>query len=403
MTLLDCYLKAGQDVVVVNIEHGLRGENSIRDSQFVKNYCAEKGIECWAFSVNAKNEAKKNKQSVELSARKLRYQIFDRLIDEKKVDRIALAHHANDNMETVLMRLFRGTGIKGLIGISDRGHYIHPLINYTREEIAVYAKENNIPFVVDETNNQNDFTRNYVRNKLIPVIKKKFGEVENSFTRLSENAKEVEEYIYSNIIQYQKKGDKYILNDIFSAPKLIQKYSIQKTLYDMGGVQDVENRHYEYIISLEKKPLNTTINLPFNIIAVRGDSGLLFCYQEDYSTYLSQFFVDKKYKYGGYKYSFNKGKKIINGISFDLDKVPEGAVIRTRKIGDKFKRVNGKTKLLSDYLTDAKMSVLDKQKLLFLAKDSEIFAILGLETGEKVKIDESTKNIIHIIKEKEVL
>ena len=126
-------------------------------------------------------------------------------------------------------------------------------------------------------------------------------------------------------------------------------------------------------------------------------------YQQDYTTYLSEFFADKKYKYGGFIYSFVKGRKIVNGISLDLVKVPEGAVIRTRKTGDKFKRVNGKTKLLSDYLTDAKISVLDKQKLLLLAKDNEVFAILGLETGEKVKIDESTKQIMHIIKEKDNL
>lgn len=403
MTLLDLYVKAGQDIVVVNIEHGLRGEASLRDSEFVKNYCAEHSIECLAFSVNAKNEAKKKKQSLELAARHLRYQIFDKLLEEKKVDRIALAHHANDNMETILMRLFRGTGIKGITGISDRGPYIHPLISYTREDILNYAIENDIPYVVDETNAYNDFSRNYVRNKVVPVIKKKFGDIENSFTRLSENALEIEKYLESQIIKYHKKGDKYFLKGIFAYPRLIQKYSIQKTLYDMGGIQDIESRHYNYIMSLEKKPLNTTINLPYNIIAVRDSDGLVFCYQQDYSTYLSEFYPDKKYKYGGFIYSFVKGKKIVNGISFDLDKVPEGAVIRTRKTGDKFKRVNGKTKLLSDYLTDAKVSVLDKQKLLLLAKDSEIFAILGMETGEKVRIDESTKHIIHIIKEKDNL
>ncbi|HKL73452.1 MAG TPA: tRNA lysidine(34) synthetase TilS [Clostridia bacterium] len=403
MSLLDLYIKSGQDIAVINIEHGLRGEASLKDTEFVKNYCAEHGIECWAFSVNAKADAKSQKQSLELSARKLRYQIFDKLLEEKKVDKIALAHHANDNMETVLMRMFRGTGIKGIVGIVDRGNYIRPLIKYTREEIELYAQENNVPSVTDETNAINSYSRNYIRNKIVPVIKKKFGDVESSFTRLSENAKEIEQYLESQIVKYQKKGDKYFLKDIFSHPNLIQKYSIQKTLYDMGGMQDIENRHYNYIMSLSKKPLNTTINLPFNIIAVRDVNGLVLCYQQDYTTYLSEFFADKKYKYGGFIYSFVKGRKIVNGISLDLVKVPEGAVIRTRKTGDKFKRVNGKTKLLSDYLTDAKISVLDKQKLLLLAKDNEVFAILGLETGEKVKIDESTKQIMHIIKEKDNL
>jgi tRNA(Ile)-lysidine synthase len=403
MALLDLYLKSGQDIVVINIEHGIRGESSVKDSEFVKNYCAERGIPCWAFSVKAKTESKEKKLSIELAARKLRYEVFDKLLSDKKVDRIALAHHANDNMETVLMRLFRGTGVKGIIGISDRGHYIHPLLSYTRQEIESYVKENDIPYVTDETNALNNFCRNYTRNKIIPVIRKKFGDVEGSFTRLSENAKEIEQYLESQIVKYQVKGDKFFLKDIFSHPRLIQKYSIQKIIYDMGGMQDIESRHYSYIMSLEKKPLNTTINLPFNIIAIRDSDGLVFSYQKDYTTFCSGFFADKKYKYAGFSYYFRKGKNIVNGISFDLDKIPDGTVIRTRKTGDKFKRVNGKTKLLSDYLTDAKMSILDKQKLLVMAKDSEIFAVLGMETGEKVKIDEGTKNIMHIIKEKDNL
>lgn len=401
MTLLDLYIKAGQDIVVINVEHGLRGDASVRDSEFVKNYCMERGITCLSFSVDAKAEAKKEKQSVELAARIARYRIFDKILEEKTVDRIALAHHANDNMETVLMRIFRGTGIKGLMGIRDRGHYIHPLINYTREEIFAYARENNVPYVVDETNAYNDYSRNYIRNRIVPVVKKKFGDVESAFTRLCENAAEIEQFLESQAVKYTKKGDKYYLKDIFSHPKLIQKYSISKVLCDMGGVQDIEKRHYNYIISLEKKPLNTTINLPFNIIAVRDADGLVFSYCEDYSTYLCRFYPDKKYRYGGFAYSFVKGKKIVNGISFDLDKVPEGAVVRTRQSGDKFKRVNGRTKLLSDYLTDLKMNVLDKQKLLVLANGSEVYAILGLETGDKVKIDDNTKNIMHIIKEKD--
>ncbi|NLL56251.1 MAG: tRNA lysidine(34) synthetase TilS [Clostridiales bacterium] len=403
MTLLDLYAKAGQDIIVINIEHGIRGQSSIDDSQFVKTYCAERGIPCLAFCVNAKEEAKKNKISIELAARKLRYEIFDKLLQEKKVDKIALAHHANDNMETMLMRIFRGTGLRGIVGIKDRGHYIHPLLKYRRQQIEQYAEQNNIPYVIDETNVQNKYCRNYTRNKIVPVIKKKFGDVEAAFTRLSENAQEIENYLESQIVKYQKKGDKYFLNDIFSHAKLIQKYSIQKIIYDMGGVQDIESRHYSYIMSLEKKPLNTTINLPFNIIAVRTSDGLVFSYHKDYSTFCSQFFAEKKYKYAGFVYSFAAGKKIINGISFDLDKVPEGTVIRTRKKGDKFKRVNGKTKLLSDYLTDAKINVLDKQKLLVMAKDSEVFAVLGMETGDKVKIDQTTKHIMHIIKEKEIL
>ncbi|MFA6867284.1 MAG: tRNA lysidine(34) synthetase TilS [Clostridia bacterium] len=400
MTLLDMYIKAGQDIVVINIEHGLRGNESINDSQFVVDYCKKNNIECWFFAIETKKEAKIRKESTELTARLLRYEIFDNLIKEKKVDRIALAHHSNDNMETILMRIFRGTGVKGLCGIVDRDKYIHPLIEYSREQIENYAKANKINYVEDKTNFSSKYNRNYIRNKVVPIIKKRFGDVEETFTRLSKNASEVESYLETQIIKARKKGDKYYLDNIFEQHNLIIKYSVQKVLFDMGITQNIEMRHYNYIYSLAKKPMNTIISLPYEVICVKTNDGLVFCKERDYSTYSSQFFMEKGYSFAGNKYKFVIGDKIVNGISFDLDKLPSGCVVRTRLEGDKFKRVNGHSKLLSDYLNSIKMNVLEKRRLLLLASGSEIYAILGVETNDKVKVDDNTKTIIHIIKEK---
>lgn len=399
MALLDCYLKAGADVTVINVEHGLRGNASVADSEFVKNYCAGHNVVCLAFRVDAKTEAKNSRISAELAARKLRYEIFDRLLSEGQVDKIALAHHADDNMETVLMRIFRGTGIKGLAGICDRDGYIHPFLEFTKQEILDYVAQNGIPYVVDETNLQNDVSRNYIRNKIVPLIKKKFGGADAAVARLCKSAAEVEEYLSAKTLAYTEERGKYYLNGIFAAHPLIQKYSVQNVLNAMGGVQDIESRHLNYVLELSDKPFNTYVNLPFNIIAARGAKGLIFGYQDDYTAYSADFFVHKKYSYGGSRYSFVKGGAIKAGATLDLDKLPKGSVVRTRRDGDIFKRVNGRTKLVSDYLNGLKMDVFDKRKLLVLAKGKEVFAILGVETGDKVKIDEKTANIIHIVKE----
>lgn len=399
MTLLDLYMKAGQSIVVINIEHGIRGEESILDSKFVIDFCEKHNLRYLFFSIDTRKEAKKRKESIELAARRLRYEIFDKLIKDKTVDRIALAHHSNDNMETVLMRIFRGTGIKGLCGISDRDKYIHPLIEYSREEIIEYANANDINFVEDKTNYNSRYNRNYIRNRIVPVIKKRFGDVEETFTRLSKNSREVEDYLESKILKTRRKGEYYYLDNIFEEHKLIRKISIQRAFAEMGINQNIEMRHYDYINSLAAKPMNTIINLPYEVICVRTAEGIVFSKERDYSAYSSPFTLYKDYKFAGNKFRFVKGGDIIKGISFDLDKLPENCLIRTRLTGDKFKRVNGRTKLLSDYLNGIKMSVLEKRRLLLLAKNNIVYAVLGVETSDLVKVDENTKSIIHIIKE----
>lgn len=137
MALLHLLLEAQKDVTVINIDHGIRAEESQKDSEFVADFCKRKNIPFLAFQLDVLSESKKRKESLELCARNLRYQIFNDLIYQKKVDVIALAHHASDNMETVFMRILRGTGIRGLKGIQDREKFIHPLIGYSRDRKSV--------------------------------------------------------------------------------------------------------------------------------------------------------------------------------------------------------------------------------------------------------------------------
>ena len=123
MVMLDLLLKEKKDVVVVNVEHGIRGDASVEDSRFVAEYCRARGVDCLAYKVDAPAYARENNVSLELAARTLRYGIFDKLLEDKVVDEINLAHHLNDQVETMLMRIFRGTGIRGLRGIVDRAGY----------------------------------------------------------------------------------------------------------------------------------------------------------------------------------------------------------------------------------------------------------------------------------------
>lgn len=401
MVLLSLMKKIGADFFAINIEHGIRGADSKSDSSFVADFCAHSGIELLCFAVDTIKESKRTKQSIELTARKLRYEIFDRLLLDKKADYIALAHHANDNAETILMRILRGTGIRGLKGISDRDGYIHPLLNFTRKDIEKYAQDNGIPYITDSTNLENDYRRNFLRNKVFSTLAKKFDNIENSFSRLAANAAETEDFLRTQLLDIKKDNDGLYLNigKLNQAHSLIRKYTINELLSRMGAVQDIESRHLEYVISLCEKKNNSFINLPFGIVAVREYDRLAFRKFTAKERFCQDFSLDGAYVFGGYCYSFAKTHNIENGISFDPEKIPEGAVIRTRQEGDIFKRCGGRTKKLNDFLTDIKLPASERDKLLILAHDGEVLAVCGIEIADSIKVDKTTKEIIKIIKE----
>ena len=400
MALLNAYLAINQDIAVINIEHGIRGESSLRDSDFVRDFCKKHNIELLQFFVDVPNSLHTG-ESIETGARRIRYEIFDKLIFDGKVQKIALAHHADDNAETILMRVFRGTGIHGLSGIQERENYLRPLLKYSRNNIVEYVTKNNIPFVTDETNLTSDYTRNYIRNEIMPLVKTKYPSVIESITRLADNAKEVDEYLSSLVLPVESTEDGYIIKNLFGVPNIIQKYTIMDIVKKLGHLQDFETRHILSVLELKDKPNNTVINLPFNMLALKVNSDLIIEYANNEIFEETVFDINSSYVYGGYRYSFCKSNSIKVGSTFALDYLPQGAVIRTRKDGDVFKRVNGKTKLLSDFLNDKKLTKIQKDKLLVIAKENTVFAILGIETADSVKVQNLEKDIIiHIQRER---
>ena len=172
------------NVVAINVEHGIRGENSVKDTEFVKKFCDDNGVNLFCYSVDSLTYASENKLSIEQAARKLRYDCFFDALNKGLCDKVATAHHLSDLTESVLINVFRGTGIKGVVGIKNyNDKIIRPFLNVKKQDIDEYLKENDIPFVTDETNLLDDYTRNRVRHFVVPEIKKIFPEVEKSIAR----------------------------------------------------------------------------------------------------------------------------------------------------------------------------------------------------------------------------
>lgn len=407
MCLLYALLDVGITPFVIHIEHGIRGEESIRDMNFVERVCSSLNIESHTYRVDAPLRAKEKGISIEQAARELRYEVFDNLLSSNTVDRIALAHHANDQAETILMRILRGTGIKGLQGMSlDNGKYIRPLLEYTREDIDTYIKDNNIEYVEDSTNSEDIYTRNFLRQE-IAKLKEKYPNLEESFARLARNAKETEDFISQYVPEVKKEGDYVFINISDLGNKTIACRVIQNGMKELGVLQDVEEKHIDAILDLATKESGSYRELSHSVDAYKEGEQIVLAprVKDEYKEYPFALQKIDKYDFKELKDKLDSNElRIIQGniqnltktIYLDADKLPDEIVVRTRKDGDYISKFGGGTKSLGDYLTDKKIPLRVRNRILVGAKGSEVFFICGVEISSKVAVEEKSKKIIKI-------
>ncbi|MCQ2386930.1 MAG: tRNA lysidine(34) synthetase TilS [Clostridia bacterium] len=389
-------------VLALNVEHGIRGKQSKKDSYFVENYCKKNNIPLISYSVDSIGNSKAKKISIEHSARELRYNCFYQALNDNKCDCIATAHHLRDNSESVLINLFRGTGIKGLTGINDYGDkIIRPLIKTTKEEIEYYIKRNKIPFVTDKTNFDDELTRNFVRHKILPKIKEVFPDVENSLYRLASIAKIDDDFIESEgkkkLNLFEKKAEIKL-----PVERAVFSRACISALKHVGLTRDWEKIHIDEIFELTEKENGKKINLPKNIVAYKEYNKIVIEKKKTQKIIKQLPFSQGEFNFNNTKIKIEKTKgkvDLLKGFYLDLDKIPKGAVIRNRKEKDTFTKFGGGTKSLGDYLTNKKIPLRERDSLVLIAKENEVYAIFGVAVSDKTKIDKNSKNIIKITKE----
>ncbi len=379
---------------VVNIEHGIRGDASRADSKFVEDYCRERGVAFRGFSVDAIAYSKQNGVTVEEGARALRYDVFKKLLDDGECNKLALAHHRADQAETVLMRIIRGTGIAGLQGMKEiNGGYIRPLLDIGKKEIEAYATENGVPYVVDATNFDNAYTRNLLRNEVLPAIGKLSLDAEAGLTRLARLAAENEDFIsrYDNPVE---SGENYAaMPFIADEHSLLFKRRVRKCFLLLGVTQDVEERHAELIYGLTALPNGASLDMPYGVKVTREYDRLVF------TKTLLKDDLTIPYRVGKVSFMQNEillipycGESLEKGeLLYDGATIPVGATFRTRREGDRFTKFGGGTKSLGDYLTDKKIPLRLRDGLTLCADGNDVLFIVGVEISDRVKITEKTK------------
>lgn len=278
------------EIGACHVNHNIRGEFAKADEVFCENYCNEHNIPIYVLDVDVTKEAKLQKKSVEEVSRKIRYDFFKSILEKEGYTKIAIAHNKNDQAETLIFRILRGTGIKGLTGILAKRDdiYIRPLLNTSRLEIEKFLEDNNLKGRQDHTNFESIYTRNKIRLEVLPYIEENFNkEIISTLNRLSQNVKEDDDYL-ETVASYEfknhlilKEDNKVVLKkSVASLHKAILSRVIFKAIEQLKkNRMNIESKHIDDAIDLLKLGTGKKIELQDNIDIYNNYGNLEFTYR----------------------------------------------------------------------------------------------------------------------------
>lgn len=402
----------------VHVNHMIRGEEAFRDENYVKDYCERNGIMLKVFHIDVPEMSKKLHMSCEEAGRKARYDSFNAVCNELGkggTSHIAVAHHANDQAETVLFQLIRGSGVRGGAGIRPvNGRIIRPLLCVTRNEIEEYLREEEISYVTDSTNLSNDYSRNKLRNEVIPYFEKNFNEgVVENIASFAEILNDTSDYIGKNA---DRIADRYVMriDDIIFVNKVIvheaaviRKAIIHELLGEAAGSKkDICSVHVSMADEALYSPMGTTVSLPYSLTVQSADRGI-YIYKGNKDIYD---IAEVRYMEGcafpllgdsDIKMEiveWDKNKKIAADDYtkyFDYDKIKGTLSVRSRKTGDYIiVTQDGKKKSIKQYFIDRKVPKTLRDRVILVSADNDILWIAGLRDSAGYRIDENTTHVL---------
>ena len=391
---------------VINVNHHIRGASSDRDSSFVEAFCKKKKIPYKIVDVDAKKLKADEKYTLEESARIARYDAFRSVMEQDKLNKLFLAHHKNDQAETILMHIFRGAGISGAVGIKNTEKTIRPLLAYSKEDILKMVKDYSIEYVQDESNADNDYSRNYIRNVIFPQLEKVYPAVIDNIVAFGKKCEEVHNFILSNIDMSLidiKPEYVFVNQKVFELEKFIGREYLKKGFEALGVYSDIESKHIAMIYELSFGEVNKEVSLPHNLIVRKTYDGIkiLKKNEQDPDLIEYEFTRNGEIVFGDYCKIITRVVKpdeveYGKGLYVDATKISTSAVWRTRRIGDRFSKIGTGSKKLNDYFTNLKVDFDLRDKIPILASKENVLLIIGDNVSEKVKIDASTDEIVRI-------
>jgi len=397
-------------VVAITVDHMIRGERSLGDSMFVQNWCRENRIYCHKFSVDALRVAEEKNLGIEEAAREARYGVFENLIKENIIDKIALAHHISDQAETVLLHILRGSGLNGACGMDEIRDdiFIRPFLNVDKDDIIRYAGRNYIEYVEDETNKESKYNRNFLRNVILPELKKRWEGVEQNLVSFAHACREDNGFILSHVSHSGVIAEKNMVKIplvYFHYHASVINRIIFDALKEINVVKDIERKHIEIIKELSESQNGKKVNLPCSLVAQK---------EYDYVTIykIEKFVIAETYPFKVGKTNFaslynidvKRTKKLEpkdGALVMDAKKIPDTAIWRTRKNGDVFAKFGSGSKALKNYFIDKKVPNRIRDLIPVLADGKNILCVLGYEISDTVKLTDETK-LAYIVTSKNI-
>ncbi len=416
-------------IVAVHVNHGLRGEEADRDEMFVKAFCEERKVPLNTYFADVKAIAKERKQSTEEAGREIRREFFEQARLQYKGTKIALAHHQNDNAETFLFRLARGTGLKGMGGMKPvSGTFIRPLLCVSRMEIEAYLNDCHAKYCVDATNEEDIYTRNLIRNQVLARMEEGVNsKTVEHINRTMERIQQVEEYLEMQMQDYFKQSVKETKNGYLicaesyqAVPDVLKLLLIKEVMIRISGKEkDLEEIHFKQTDALFEKQSGRRMDLPYDMQAKRVYAGVEIYRSNGPMQELSEeVSIDLKktetsFSWQNYRISCNIMNKMrTDGETlekshtkrFDCDIIKNGISFRTRKQGDYITiHPDGRTQKLKTFFINQKIPQEMRDQVLLVADGSHILWIVGYRVNPVYQVKEDTKRVltVHIDKGEE--
>jgi tRNA(Ile)-lysidine synthase len=410
VSLLHLLHKTGYTCIAAHCNFHLRGDESERDEEFCRVFSETLKVKFIKTDFDTTDYASINHISVEMAARELRYEWFEKIRRENNAQAIAVAHHKDDSVETFLLNLVRGTGIRGLSGIkSKNGNVVRPLLCVNRNEIIKFIDDEHLDYVEDSTNSSDKYKRNFIRNRVIPLLEELNPSVKEAIHRTSEHIAETEA-IFSYFLESAKKelieiddasGLRIDINKLMNQPA--SKTLLFELLQPYGFTRIVTDEIYQSFGNQSGKIFLT----PDSTCKLLKDRNKLIIYKtdnklpEEYKLYETgvcdenipiKLSVRKVIIDGSFEISKDKTTAV-----FDYDKLHFPLTIRQWRHGDRFVPFGMKgSKKLSDYFTDNKTSIHEKEKTMVICSDNAIIWIVGQRTDNRFRIENNTKTAFFI-------
>lgn len=405
---------------VIHVNHLFRGNEAKEDGEFVQRIAARYGVEAKVFEVPVGKIAKAEKISKQTAGRKVRYDILNKEAVDWRATKIALGHHANDQGETVLMHLLRGSGLQGLGGIHPkRDQYIRPLLLCTREEVENYCRDRHIEYREDSSNQSTEYLRNRIRLKLIPYLTKQYNpRIVEALSRTAELLQWDQSYLCEQVNYHWQEclvdsGEDRIVFSLAKTQGLAPAISsrlVSEAWKNLSGSFD--NLEFQQINSVLKLindgQTGKVIELPERVRVLKSYDTVKFYMEINQKTEQGHLW-SYQFEYPGVlrirelncvletSLLSRDSVKIGDGLLLDENKLPRNLVVRTRRAGDWFKPLGSGKKKLKEYFIDKKVPRDERDKMLLLVtEDQEVVVIIGDAISENYKLEKSTTKVVRI-------